>query len=123
AASFAVGDGGSEDGGEVGEEEVVLDQLPDRFEAVAAGDFQESVQRQGEPGRAQDGEPGDAVAEVHERARERIEVLHHLLLAEVLYLACAVADAGALERGGDLGEADALPHQARLRYSAPAARL
>src|SRR5207237_309780 len=90
AAALAVGDRGREDGGELREEEVVLDQLPDRLVPVAAGDLEQTVEWQGEPGRAQDGEPGDAVAEVHERARDRIEVLHHLLLAELLNLDGAV---------------------------------
>src|SRR5205823_1455129 len=48
------------------------------------------------------------------RARERVEVLHDLLLAEVLDLDRAVADAGALQRGDDVGEREAVAHEDRL---------
>jgi len=34
----------------------------------------------------QDREPGDAVGRVRKRSRERVEVLHHLLLAQLLDL-------------------------------------
>ena len=73
----------------------------------------EIVEGQADPRRAQDGQPGDAVAEMRERPRERIEVLHHLLLPQVLDLDGAEADAGGLQRGHDVGERIALAHQDR----------
>jgi hypothetical protein len=45
---------------------------------------------------------------VQQRARERVEVLHYLLLAEVLDLDRAVADAGGFQGGDDLGEREAV---------------
>src|SRR6185503_19339532 len=45
-AARAVGDGRREDGGEVREEEVVLDQLPDGLEAILAGHLQQMIQGQ-----------------------------------------------------------------------------
>ena len=43
----------------------ITDQLPDSFEALflLARDFEKLVQRKREPGSAEEGEPGDAVAE------------------------------------------------------------
>src|SRR5207237_10083439 len=102
---------GGEDAREVREEEVVLDQLPDGLGALAPGDLEELVERQREPGRAKDGEPGDAVAEMRERAGERIQVLHDLLLAQALDLDGAVADARAFEPRDDVGERIALAHE------------
>src|SRR6266850_2575976 len=110
-AAAAVGDRGGEDAREALEEEIVLDQLPDGLVAVAARDLEKFLQRQRKPWRAQDGEPGDAVAEVRKRAREGVEVLHHLLLAEALDLDGAVADARGLQRRDDLGERVAPAHQ------------
>ena len=51
---------------------------------AAGREEQEIGEGEAAPGRAQAREPGDAVAEVQERARQRVEVLHHLLLAELL---------------------------------------
>ena len=48
---------------------------------------------------------------MRERAREGVEVLHHLLLAEALDLDGAVADAGGFQRGDDVGERVALAHE------------
>ena len=50
---------------------------------------------------------------MQERAREGVEVLHDLLLAEVLDVDGAEADACGLERGNDVGERVALSHEDR----------
>jgi hypothetical protein len=66
------------------------------------------LKRQPAPGGAQDGERGDAVAEVRKDAREGIEVLHHLFLAELLDLDRAPADARLLQRRDDVVEVGAV---------------
>ena len=54
---------------------------------------------------------GTAVAEVRERASEGVEVLHHLLLAELLDLDRLEAHARVLERRDDLVEVRAVAHE------------
>ena len=72
---------GLEDGDDSREPGNVLDQLPDRLLVPAFEQTAQFIQVQAAPRCAQDGEPGDAVGQVRQRARQRIEVLHHLLLA------------------------------------------
>src|SRR5882672_808795 len=78
------------------------------------GEKQQVGEREAAPRRAQDGEPGDAIAEVQERARQRVEVLHDLPLAELLDVEGAEAHARFLERRHDLVEVRAVADQDRL---------
>src|SRR5258706_3384468 len=84
------------------------------FLAPAGGEGEEIGEGEAAPGRAQAREPGDAVAEVQERARQRVEVLHDLLLAELLDVEGAEAHARFLERRHDLVEVRAVADEDRL---------
>src|SRR5882762_2784858 len=81
---------------------------------AAGGEEQEIGEGEAAPGSAQAREPGDAVPEVQERARQRVEVLHHLLLAELLDVEGAEAHARLLERRHDLVEVSAVADKDRL---------
>src|SRR5437773_1262792 len=84
------------------------------FLAPAGREEQEIGEGEAAPGRAQAREPGDAVAEVQERARQGVEVLHDLLLAELLDVEGAEAHARFLERRHDLVEVRAVADEDRL---------
>src|SRR5947209_815120 len=84
------------------------------FLAPAGREEQEIGEGEAAPGRAQAREPGDAVAEVQERARQRVEVLHDLLLAELLDVEGAEAHARFLERRHDLVEVRTVADEDRL---------
>src|SRR5881296_3151374 len=84
------------------------------FLAPPGREEQEIGEGEAAPGRAQAREPGDAVAEVQERARQRVEVLHHLLLAELLDVEGAEAHARLLEHRHDLVEVRTVADEDRL---------
>src|SRR5882762_10514338 len=84
------------------------------FLAPAGREGEEIGEGEAAPGRAQAREPGDTVAEVQERARQRVEVLHDLLLAELLDVEGAEAHARFLERRHDLVEVRAVADEDRL---------
>src|SRR6185369_604781 len=82
AAAAAAGNRFAQDAPEPLQFWVSFNQFPNRGVAVLGCDLMEIVEGQADPRGAQEREPGDAVAEMRERARERVEVLHHLLLAQ-----------------------------------------
>src|SRR5262249_26957679 len=82
--------------------------------AAAPRAEEEIAEAEAAPRRAQAREPGGAVAEVQERARQRVEVLHDLLLAELFDVERAEAHARFLQRRHDLVEVRAVADEDRL---------
>lgn len=91
----------------------MLDQVPDNFIKFVFKERRKIFETKANPGRSKNRQPGDAVGRMRERARERVEVLHHLLLAQLLDLHRAIADARVLERRHDGVEMAAVADQYR----------
>ena len=67
-------------------------------------------EREPAPRRAQHGKPRRAIGEMGERARESVEILHHLFFAQPLDLDRAVTDPGLFQRRHDMIKVASIAH-------------